>query len=689
MLSLRQYFRVLWSLFLLLRLGFAQVQIETSSGTVRGALKNLDGEQYRAFLGIPYAEQPRRFAPSVPKSPWNDTLNTMQYGPSCPQDIVQISEIYDGRDYLFDVPESAKAISEDCLTLNVFTPSDMNPSGTEKHAVMVWVHGGEFQVGQGAAYNGAVLATRGSVVVVTFNYRLGPFGFLTTLDEYATGNYALLDQQLVLRWIQRDVSRFGGDPNRVTLFGQSTGGISASLHLFAPGSQELFHRVIAESSVVIPWNLNEGFREPVNLAREFGANAGNCNNFESNTDLIQCLRESDLQTLMDAWRIVKKHPWRITWGPVIDGEFLPIPSVDSSATDAYMVMDHDLLIGVNTLEGFIRQIEEINGVTMVTGDLTSGLSPKSWNTLLNSFLADFGDQQKLVASSVNQLYTDWDKYVYHGYGDDIARLRQALNLIGDMNSVVKVYEFLTSWISAGQSSNTFMYVFDHRTEIDSTNSLPGAFHSEELPYVWGAPFNAELMGYFTEDEEELSDTMMMYWTNFAKSGNPNQNPDQPAAANAINDLPTWPNYNLNDMSYMYLSANDTTNEDSVSARHRYRWQQIYFWTETIPDILEYSTCDKDECKIGEDDGWNLTPAQAVWFLNFLIGVCIFLVVVVMMTCAMACGYREAVKIAQYGSPKGKWGYLPKNKSVSTLQRETNDMWKLNHAFEPDEADTRL
>ena len=149
------------------------------------------------------------------------------------------------------------------------------------------------------------------------------------------------------------------------------------------------------------------------------------------------------------------------------------------------------------------------------------------------------------------------------------------------------------------------------------------------------------------------------------------------------------------MAYLNLAVNNDT-EDDMSTQQGYRWQYVYFWTETLPTQLEQSTCSKEDanskCIIGETEGWNLTPKDAVVLLNILLGLCIFLVCLVLMTCAVACGLSEAVRVAKYGGPKGKRGYVSKSKPASSLRREHSDMWRVNEAFLPDsdeEANTHL
>jgi para-nitrobenzyl esterase len=213
--------------------------VRLHSGPVSG--KAEDG--IRVFLGIPYAAPPvgkLRWKPPAEVASWTEVRKTVEFGPSCPQPNEKAGSVY----------------SEDCLYLNVWSPAS-KPG--EKLPVMVWIHGGAFNFGSTslAEYNGKNLAEKG-VVVVTLNYRLGPLGFLAhpllsgESPNGVSGNYGLLDQIAALKWVQKNIAAFGGDPGRVTIFGQSAGSRSVSLHMISPLSVGLFHRAIAVTTCTYP-----------------------------------------------------------------------------------------------------------------------------------------------------------------------------------------------------------------------------------------------------------------------------------------------------------------------------------------------------------------------------------------------------------------------------------------------------
>jgi len=215
-------------------IGNGITQVETMYGDVKGFIAD---EGVVAFLGIPYAKQPvgeLRFTPPVPGDPWEDTLNAMDFGPACPQPEIDPSDIMNWK------------IDEDCLTLNVWTPSVDN----QKRAVMFWIHGGGYiwESAGDKLYHGARMVARGNVVVVSVEYRLGAFGFSDFEDVPGSGNAGLLDQVLALRWVRDNIAALGGNPDNVTIWGESAGSYSVCALLGMPTAKDLFHKGIAQSA---------------------------------------------------------------------------------------------------------------------------------------------------------------------------------------------------------------------------------------------------------------------------------------------------------------------------------------------------------------------------------------------------------------------------------------------------------
>jgi para-nitrobenzyl esterase len=211
--------------------------------TERGPIRGILTPALRKFLGIPYAAPPvgkLRWRPPKDHTRWSAPLDATRFGNHCPQDASVFG---------------TASVSEDCLFLNVFTPNGAASEANNSHSypVMVWIHGGALTVGESDDYVPTKLVQRGDVIVVTINYRLGALGFLAhpalnaESPDHISGNYGIMDQQFALKWVQRNIATFGGDPHNVTIFGESAGGLSVLSHLASPTAAGLFHRGIVES----------------------------------------------------------------------------------------------------------------------------------------------------------------------------------------------------------------------------------------------------------------------------------------------------------------------------------------------------------------------------------------------------------------------------------------------------------
>lgn len=248
--------------------------VRINNGFLQGTtMTTRKGVTFDAFLKVPFAEAPvpnsplgnLRFQPPVKKSPWTGTWNATQYGPMCMQKITR------GETW---------SVHEDCLHLNVFTK---NLGNTTLKPVIVFIHGGSYEIG--AAYNhGPKYLLDRDIVLVTINYRLGPFGFLATGTPKAMGNMALKDQVMALEWIQENIAVFGGDPNQVTISGLSAGGFSVSLLMVSEMSRHLFKNAILMSGA-ITW-MSRFEYDYLSVAQELGRVA-NC----TGRDFIECLQE--------------------------------------------------------------------------------------------------------------------------------------------------------------------------------------------------------------------------------------------------------------------------------------------------------------------------------------------------------------------------------------------------------------
>ncbi|ROT68754.1 JHE-like carboxylesterase 1 [Penaeus vannamei] len=328
-------------------------KVDLHAGTVLGTVETSPGGRlYYVFRSIPYAEPPvgeRRFKPPVPPSASGRLANHLRWPPSCPQ-VIKEKQLKGVREIMGE---------EDCLYLNVFTPSMQ----VKKYPVMVYIHGGAFLTGNASRHDPKLFMDQ-DIVVVIIQYRLGVLGFLSTEDEVLPGNLGLMDQTLALRWVRENIARFGGDATRVTVCGLSAGAASAHMHLFNPHAEGLFSRAILMSgSALCPWALRKGHRkvamtigESLNCKSDPRAAGG----VEKSKRLLECLRRAPLTELSEAscshfmttpfpmaLQVWNSLPWETV--PRVDGDYLP----DHPARLLAQGRFHDVSIvtGVNLHEG--------------------------------------------------------------------------------------------------------------------------------------------------------------------------------------------------------------------------------------------------------------------------------------------------------------------------------------------------
>lgn len=464
----------------------SESHVTLTDGTVAGT--EIDG--VRAFFAIPYAAPPlaeRRWrAPEAPE-PWQGTRDASEPGPDC----VQL-DLLTGKVKKTDT-------SEDCLHVNVWSPS---PAPTTSLPVMVWLHGGGFTGGSGhqaGSYAGEHLVKAGPVVVVTFNYRLGPFGFMAhpdlTAEAGASGNYGIMDQRLALQWVQANVSAFGGDPNNVTVFGESAGGISNCVHLVSPGSQGLFDKVVLQSG---PCSV---VTNPLALAEQQGADLAEA----VGCDDLSCLRAADTNAVLEA--LPPRHGILfgdgVRWDPTVDGAV--IPDEPQALLDAGDFADVPILLGSNKDEGrlfiMLGELDEMDSDRYAEVVADGPISPDQVEAVLAQYPATrYGTPADTLAHVMTQSL----------FSCPSRRAARAFHAGG---------------------SDVFLYHFVY--EPDFPLAGLGAFHASELPYVFGH-------GVFglsdpTESERPLAEAFMKQWTHFAATGNPN----------GVLDT-TWPKYDETD-----------------------------------------------------------------------------------------------------------------------------------------------
>ncbi|XP_078677188.1 pyrethroid hydrolase Ces2e-like [Branchiostoma floridae x Branchiostoma belcheri] len=539
----------------------------TRSGSVSGTTVAFGGSAVEEYLGIPYAAPPvgpLRFQPPRPALPWEGVRNASTFGNSCMQTRTNYGPL-----------------SEDCLFLNIYVPVLNGSDQTQSMAVMVYIHGGRFNFDTALSFNGKWLASRGDVIVVTLNYRLNVFGFLSTGDRNSPGNFGLMDQRAAIVWVKDNIRNFGGDPDRITIFGESAGGMAVSMQLISPKTAGLFQRAICQSGVAMtPGAINYN---PLEATKELCAYLG-CGT-EDPAGIVAALRGMDADELTQAAALFTGNFTRRVWLPVIDGDFLPEEParyLQSASLDS-----RQLLIGCNNDEG---------GGQLGQGAPASYITDRqSFQFYLNSSLfPTYPKNTQVIMKAAMYEYGVWEE-------TDPEVLRRAFaQMYGDFEYLANTVQKANLYSQRNQ--HTYMYLFTHRPSFSTLPGYVEASHGQELYFLF-----PDLRGNDPEslsaEEEELSRVMIKYWTNFAKTGNPVL-PSSP-------DLPTdWPLYvplfgQPTTKQYLILNTNMTGEDVSSNLRPK----KIYFWTEVAPAL---ESIPRPTCEPGISASSAVLPRDAMW-----------------------------------------------------------------------------
>ena len=487
----------------------------TQQGPVEG---EASGKVF-AFRGIPYAAPPvgaLRFRAPQPPAMREGVLSALDMSPACPQLIDA------------DLTENNHAMmAEDCLSLNVWTPG----TDARKRPVMVWIHGGAYVVGsaRNTAYDGARLAARGDVVVVSINYRLGAWGFLALGDHGSSydgsANAGLLDQLAALRWVRDNVAGFGGDPGNVTIFGESAGASSVGALLSMPQAAGLFSRAILQSG--LPSNQTpQAYPRSKRLAAEFLTLLGATSPAE-----IQGRSMQDLLDAQDA--LFTAHSDLGTFGPVVDGITLKEPP--------FTVVSEGRGNRVPILVGTTG--EEMRYFTSVY-DL--GLERKPRALMQEQLKVAAGPRAAEVLATYEKLYPDRGDVAVQIASDAFLRLPS-----------IRLAESVTGF------QPVYMYLFSYR----STSSYKrfGSMHSIEIPFVFGTVDLPEVIAYIgrSAHRAELAARTMDHWVAFARHGNP-------ALAGGL----AWPRYEPHTRQTMELGPESGLVSDPLGEQRRAWGEQL-------------------------------------------------------------------------------------------------------------------
>jgi para-nitrobenzyl esterase len=490
------------------------VQQRTASGVLEGVVSP-DGK-VRTFKGISYAAPPigpLRWKPPQPVAVWTGVRKAEDYGPRCMQTRVYSDMIFNDA-----------GPSEDCLYLNLWMPEIHSQP---RLPVMVWIYGGGFVAGSTSEprQDAGNLSKKG-VLVVTMNYRLGIFGFFSHPElaresgHNASGNYGLLDQLAALKWVKDNIAVFGGDPGNVTIFGESAGSSSVSALMASPLAKGLFRRAIGESGALFnPSRPLKPRTETEKVDVEFANSA-------LGTGSLGALRAKPAAELLEA----ASKEGAPSFSPNIDGYFLP-ESVEAIFA-AGMQNRVPLLAGWNADEGSYRSILEKDDPT-----------PENFAARVRALYGPNAD-------TILKLYP----------AATVAQAkRSAQDLAGDRSAAFTTWKWIELQLKTGQAP-VYRYRFEKTLPLPtgtapSPDNEPTAPHASEIEFVFQVLSSRNLP--WRPEDEKLSDLMGSYWTNFAKTGDPN-----------AEGLPVWPAYTADGYQVMHLNANSSASPDE----HRVRYQ---------------------------------------------------------------------------------------------------------------------
>ncbi|XP_046744930.1 venom carboxylesterase-6-like [Diprion similis] len=482
--------------------------VTTPLGTIEGFYNTTqNGRLYEAYQGIPYAEPPigdLRFEVPRPISPWCNVLQAKNYSSRCTQPTAA------------NTPGSTSVTgSEDCLYLNVYTPlRESNESTAALFPVIFFIHGGAFKTGGGMDYKPTYLLDF-DVVFITMNYRLGTLGFLSTEDEIIPGNMGLKDQVMALRWVQKNIESFGGDPDRVMIVGHSAGGASVHFHYMTDLTSGLFNSGMSISGTALDcWCQTEASLEK---ARKVASIVG-CPTSEVRS-MVDCLKTQpadQIAVTLTQFETFVSSPYS-PFGPVVemgDGEFTMIDRPPIESITSGNVHDLPWITSVVSEEGLVPAAAFINNDTLLQtlNDNWTSIAPELLEFNYTIPQADHADVSELIRRH------------YIGYSDQINKttIPQLVTMIGD-----RLYNYDAEIAATTQaevvSKGVWFYYFTYRgnhsfSEYYSGGSTVnyGVSHLDDLAYVLDCFFNTTT----TAEDREMQKVMINMWVSFAESGKP-------------------------------------------------------------------------------------------------------------------------------------------------------------------------
>lgn len=504
--------------------------VTTQFGQIQGIA---DGNTFK-FLGVPYAKPPvdspteqlRWKAPQNPNS-WMDIKLTTEYAPVCPQkEFQQGSE-----DFILKG-------QEDCLYLNIWTPTLTN----QNLPVMFFIHGGGNQQGSPSnisggteTYNGKNMAERVDVVVVTIQYRLGPLGYLVHpgLDAESStgksGNFAVLDQLLALQWVKNNIANFGGNPNNITIFGESAGGVNVGNLLLTPLANTLFHRAIIQSGTPVVSDYTISKLKGINFVNEFISTGTNAEKMA----YMRTLSSNDIVATESS--PLDAGITQLNWQPTIDG----------------------IIFSQNPIATF--QSGDFNKVPLMLGSNSEEMNISAPPTITSEMV-----DALISAYFPNNLQPQAQVLYPNGSGNTTIARESYVGILTDKQFTATARRTVQC-VSLNQTEPVWRYFFTHKHTFPGGSNL-GSYHGMELLYVFNNFENSTLGqgSLFHEEDDNVQNAMLNYWTNFAYTGNPNGS-----------TLPIWEVYNATTDPYMELISIPNGTQSGI------RTDKCDLWDESV------------------------------------------------------------------------------------------------------------
>ncbi|XP_069370251.1 bile salt-activated lipase-like [Paralichthys olivaceus] len=542
---------VAFAVFLEVVSGASLGVVNTEGGMVQGENIRLGFRRHMdVFRGVPFADIPGRFEKPKRHPGWDGILKATEFRKRCLQLKFYMTHTRG---------------SEDCLYLNIWVPHGSTVS--TDLPVMVWIYGGGFLTGSSMGskivttylYSGQEIADRGNVIVVTLGYRVGTLGFLSTGDSSLPGNYGLWDQQAAIAWVHRNIRSFGGDPDNVTIFGESAGAASVSFQTLTPHNKGLFKRAISQSGVALcPWAIN---KNPRKFAEEVALKV-NC---PTDENMAACLKIADPVKLTLAGPIsLSSSPdspivENLLLSPVIDGDFLP----DAPHNLFHNAADIDYIAGINDMDGHLFTSLDVPSINLPL----VGTSVDVVKRLLASYTKDKGQAGSDIAFSTYN--STW------GSNPSRETIKRTVVEIGtDYIFLVPTQAALYLHAANATTGRTYSYSFSQPSYLGGIGrpypKWMGADHADDLQYVFGLPFSMHLS--YLPRYRDVSGYLIAYWTNFARTGDPNKG--------ELSVPVTWPEFTITGQKF--LDINSKTNNDSVGQKMREPY--VHFWTSVLPSL---------------------------------------------------------------------------------------------------------